>query len=285
MIRDRDSKNWPHRALSRFETIGKIRWHIQEAGQGETVLLLHGTGASAHSWRHVILPLAESHHVLTVDLPGQGFTSTGSQAACSLPGMSTAIARMLAGLGHAPAIIIGHSAGAAIAYQLALDLPQTPRRVVSINGALEPFPGLAGAVMPLSARMMGFGAIGANFVSLTLSSESAVRRLIEATGSRIDAAGLDCYRKLVADSGHVDATIAMMARWDLGPLIARAAEITAASLLLTGGRDRAVSPQTSVRWAERVPNAEKIHLPDCGHLLHEEAEGAHFLAHTARIIG
>ena len=282
---DRTGKNWPLRQHSTFKAIGKLRWHIQDAGEGDTILLLHGTGASSHSWRHIVEPLAKTHRVIAIDLPGQGFTFASTLDQCSLNGMSAAITALLDTIGVAPAIIIGHSAGAAIAYQLALDLPTTPRRVVSINGALEPFPGVAGAIMPFSAKLMGFGAIGANLVSLTMSSESAVRKLIEATGSRIDDEGLDCYRKLVADSSHVDATIAMMARWELDKMIARAGEIKSDSLLLTGGRDRAVPPRTSARWAKRVSNAEIIHIPNSGHLLHEEDSGAPFLAHLDKVLG
>jgi len=282
---DRTGKNWPLRQHSSFKAVGKLRWHIQETGEGEPVLLLHGTGASTHSFRHIIEPLAKTNRVLAIDLPGQGFTFASNPDLCSLKSMSAAITALLTHLDAAPGIIIGHSAGAAIAYQLALDLPTAPRRVVSINGALESFPGIAGAIMPLSAKLMNFGAIGANLVSLTMSSESAVRKLIEATGSRIDAEGIDCYRKLVADSGHVDATIAMMARWELDPLIARAGEVKSDSLLMTGGRDRAVDPKTSDRWAKRLARAETIHIPNSGHLLHEEDSGAPFLAHLDKVLG
>ncbi len=285
MIWDRDGKNWPNRTLSHFKAIGKIRWHIQEVGTGPTILLLHGTGASTHSWRHIIEPLAKTHHVIALDLPGQGFTFASDPELCSLKGMSTAITELLAAMDASPTIIIGHSAGAAIAYQLALDLPSAPNRIVSINGALEPFPGVAGAIMPFSAKLMNFGAIGANLVSLTMSSESAVRRLIEATGSKIDAEGIACYRCLVADTAHVDATIAMMARWELEPLIARTNEITSPSLLITGGRDRAVDPKTSDRWVKRLKDTESIRIPDCGHLLHEEEGGAYFLAHLNKVLG
>lgn len=284
MIWDRDGKDWPLRQYSRFQTRGKLRWHIQEAGEGKPILLLHGTGASTHSWRHIIEPLAKTNRVIALDLPGQGFTFAANPASYSLRGMSAAIADLLADLDIAPAIIIGHSAGAAIAYQLALDLPEPPRRVVSINGALEPFPGVAGAIMPFSAKLMTLGSVGANLVSLTMSSESAVRRLIEATGSRIDAEGIACYRRLVATTGHVDATIAMMSRWELEPMIARAGKITSTSLLITGGRDRAVDPKTSDRWAKRVPNAEAIHIPSSGHLVHEEDSGKPFLAHLGAVL-
>jgi magnesium chelatase accessory protein len=284
MIWERDGIDWPHRDLSQFRALGKHRWHWQEAGSGETVLLLHGTGASTHTWRHVFAPLAERARVIALDLPGQGFTFVSDHDRCGLNEMSADIAAFLAEIDAAPGIIIGHSAGAAIAHQLALDLPKTPRRIVSVNGALEPFHGLAGALLPLSAKLMNVGAIGANLVSMTMSSTGAVRRLIESTGSRIDDAGIRCYQRLVGSSPHVDATIAMMARWELDPLIARTGALTMPVLLMAGGKDRTVDPKTSIIWAKRLPNGEAIRVPESGHLLHEEDGGAPFLAHLETVL-
>lgn len=283
MIWERDGADWPHRDASQFRALGKHRWHWQEAGSGETVLLLHGTGAATHSWRHIFAPLAERARVIALDLPGQGFTFVSDHDRCGLNEMSADIAAFLAEIDAAPSIIIGHSAGAAIAHQLALDLPNAPRRIVSINGALEPFHGLAGALLPLSAKLMNVGSIGANLVSKTMSSESAVRRLIDSTGSRIDDDGIRCYQRLVASRTHVDATIAMMARWELRPLAARVGGLDLPVLMMVGGKDRTVEPQTSLRWAKRLPSAEVIRVPESGHLLHEENEGAVFLEHLERI--
>jgi magnesium chelatase accessory protein len=50
---------WPHRETSRFLTAGGLRWHVQEAGDGPTLLLLHGAGAATHSWRGLFPLLAE----------------------------------------------------------------------------------------------------------------------------------------------------------------------------------------------------------------------------------
>lgn len=41
--------DWPHREFSRSIRSGEIDWHVQVAGRGPTVLLLHGTGSSTYS--------------------------------------------------------------------------------------------------------------------------------------------------------------------------------------------------------------------------------------------
>jgi magnesium chelatase accessory protein len=90
------------------------------------ILLLHGTGASAHSWRDVAPALARHHRVIVPDLPGHAFTQRPPAAGLSLPGMAAALGALLQTLEATPAVIVGHSAGAAIAARMALDA--TPDR-------------------------------------------------------------------------------------------------------------------------------------------------------------
>ena len=56
---DQDGHDWPNRDASRFVEAAGLTWHVQIAGQGPVLLLLHGTGASTHSWRDLLPGLAE----------------------------------------------------------------------------------------------------------------------------------------------------------------------------------------------------------------------------------
>ena len=77
---ERDGADWPLRQYSRFVQTARLRWHVQYAShadaQAPTVLLLHGTGASTHSWRDVFPLLAAQCSVLALDFPGHAFTAT-----------------------------------------------------------------------------------------------------------------------------------------------------------------------------------------------------------------
>ena len=74
----RDGADWPHAAHSRFVEVAGQRWHVQllpgPAADAPVVLLVHGTGASTHSWRALMPLLARRAAVLAVDLPGHGFS-------------------------------------------------------------------------------------------------------------------------------------------------------------------------------------------------------------------
>lgn len=265
---------WPNAAHSRFVDVAPHRWHLQEAGAGPSVLLLHGAGASTHSWRALLPDLARDFHVVAPDLPGQGFTRLGSRERCGLAQMSADVARLLAHEGIAPEVIVGHSAGAAIGLRLALDLPARPKGIVCINAALEEFRGPAGAVFPILAQALALTPLPALAFSRAARLPATVRKAIASTGSRIDAAGLDLYRRLLSDRGHVDATLCMMANWRLGELVGDLPRLEVPALFVVGAEDRAVPPDTSSRAARRIAGARVEVLPGLGHLLHEEAPEA-----------
>jgi magnesium chelatase accessory protein len=244
------------------------RWHLQVAGSGPVLLLLHGAGASTHSFRALVPDLGRDFTVVALDLPGQGFTRAGDRMRCGLAPMATDIAAMLAAEGLRPDLIAGHSAGAAIALEMARH--RAPRAILALNGALGPFRGLAGVLFPPLAKMLALNPLTAPAFAWLAGAGRGVERLIASTGSRIDAEGLACYRALVTDPAHVDATLAMMAQWDLAPLIAALPGIAVPVTLVTGGRDTAVPPDTSDRAARALPQASREHHAGLGHLLHEE---------------
>ena len=43
---EHDGRDWPNREHSRFVTAAGLRWHVQVAGQGPDLLLVHGTAAA-----------------------------------------------------------------------------------------------------------------------------------------------------------------------------------------------------------------------------------------------
>ncbi|MCX7890532.1 MAG: alpha/beta fold hydrolase [Rhodobacteraceae bacterium] len=274
MALPRIPSDWPGAAASRGVRSGGIAWHVQECGSGPTVMLIHGAGASTHTWRHIAPALALDFTVLAVDLPGQGFTTLPDPSAASLAGMTAALVRLLADMGRVPAALVGHSAGAAIALNLAPELPAPPRAIVAINPSLGSFEGIAGWLYPVAARLLALNPLVPGAFARIFGTERRVEGLIASTGSRLDAGGLALYRRLVADRTHVAGTLAMMARWTLGPLLDRLPAIAVPTLFILGEGDRAVPPAQAEAQARRMPDATVVRMPGSGHLVHEEAAPA-----------
>jgi magnesium chelatase accessory protein len=271
----RDGHDWPHHAASRFVDAGGLRWHVQRFGpaatpQAPVVLLLHGTGAATHSWRGLAPRLAAFFEVIAPDLPGHGFTAMPSEHLLSLPGMADGITSLVHVLGKPPALIVGHSAGAAIGARMSLDDRGATRGLIALNGALLPLGGLPGRVFSPAAQLLAATGLAPRLFARLAAGPTVVDRLLRGTGSSIDAAGRHAYATLIRSPGHVAATLGMMARWDLARLERELPGLSAALLLLAGERDPTVPPVQSELIAERLPGAVLEVLPGLGHLAHEE---------------
>jgi magnesium chelatase accessory protein len=276
---ERDGRGWPHHGSSRFVSAAGLRWHVQQMGPGETgpsgqapwAVLIHGTGAATHSWRGLMPLLARHFNVIAADLPGHGFTGPAPDRQMSLPGMAQALAALLATLQVTPQLIVGHSAGAAIGARLSLDGAVSPSAaLVSLNGALLPLGGLPGLLFPPVAKVMAALPFVPRVFSWRAADAGSVRRLIEGTGSTLDATGVELYGRLLRDPGHAAGALSMMANWDLRPLESDFPRLRAPLTLVVGAKDLAVPPSQAQRVLARVPHASLVTLAGLGHLAHEE---------------
>jgi magnesium chelatase accessory protein len=270
----RDGNDWPNRSASRFVEAGGLTWHVQVVGDitsaRPVLLLVHGTGASTHSWRDVAPLLAEHFTLVMPDLPGHGFTSSPGASRMNLPDMARAIAALMDDLQLKPDLVVGHSAGVALLVRMCLDQRITPRLLISLNGALLPFGGLAGVVFSPLAKFLAANPLAARFVAKRGESSQRVADVLEGTGSKLDDRGLELYRRLFASPGHVASALQMMAGWDLVPLQRELPRLTVPLLLVVASDDRAVAPETGITVRDRVPGARISYLRNVGHLAHEE---------------
>ncbi|MEM7508125.1 MAG: alpha/beta fold hydrolase BchO [Pseudomonadota bacterium] len=275
---DSDGADWPNREASMFLHAGGIEWHVQRMGAGPVALLLHGSGAATNSWAELLPLLAQDFDVVAPDLPGHGFSRAPSRRMLSLPAMADEVTALTETLEIAPDLVIGHSAGAAIALRTVLSGALTPRMVIGLNAALTPFRGLAGIMFPPMAKLLAMNPFTPWMFSQVAGSEQTAKRLIEGTGSRIDPAGLALYARLLARPDHVGGALSMMAQWDLEPLLRALPHIRVPLHLVVGLQDKAVPPGEAAALAQANPMITLHEFVDAGHLLHEEyAEETHAL--------
>ncbi len=270
LVWQRDGRDWPNREASQFIHAAGFCWHVQRAGTGQTILLLHGSGASTHSWEGLFPLLAQHFDVIAPDLPGQGFSQEPPARAFSLPGMAQAVADLLRKLDVAPQIIIGHSAGAAVAVRMSLDKLCAPRAIIGVNAALLPFEDLTGPIYAGMAKLLAMNPLVPWAFANLARRGATVERLIQETGSRISDRGLALYGRLAGTTSHVAATLRMMANWNLGELERDLPKLQTPLHLITGSRDRTIAPARALEICKRVPHCDVISLPGLGHLAHEE---------------
>jgi len=261
---------WPHREASQFIEASGIRWHVQIMGEGPPLLLVHGTGASTHSWRDVMPLLASSFKTLAFDLPGHGFTAAAPAGASSVAGMSESIAGLLSALDFKPRFCVGHSAGAVILCRMSLDRRIEPRVIISVNGAFLPLAGFASVLFAPLAKLLARSSFMPRLLARRAANPASVARLLAGTGSKVDAAGLALYGRLVRSPTHLAGALGMMASWDLGQFTRDLPLLKVPLVLLAGTRDRAVPAAQAAQVKRLVPHATIHVLDGLGHLAHEE---------------
>lgn len=266
-----EGKDWPHRGDSAFWQVGSTIWHVQRRGSGPQALLLHGTGAATHSWAPILNQLAERFDTISLDLPGHGFTQVRRGFRPSLPNMSAEVAKLVCEMELSPSLIVGHSAGAAIALHLIDQLQTPPELLVSINGALEPFEGAMQFIAPIAAKAATFGGLAAWMVSRNSANVKGVRRLVTNIGSDPDRVNPVPYSLLLQKHAHVQGALQMMAQWDLRALMRDQAALQVPVLFLAGAEDQAVPSAVSKRAAGRMQAGTYVEFEALGHLAHEEA--------------
>ena len=106
-----------------------LHLYHEERGEGTPILLVPPAGATASTWGPVTEELARIGRVITYDR--RGYARSGAEPARSTATHTTDAAALLERLRAAPAVVVGTSAGAAIAVDLAVRRPDLVQVVVA----------------------------------------------------------------------------------------------------------------------------------------------------------
>jgi pimeloyl-ACP methyl ester carboxylesterase len=105
--------------------------YYEELGEGVAILLIHPAGATASTWGSATEELARVGRVITYDR--RGYARSGGETARSISTHTTDAAAILESLRAQPAVVVGTSAGAAIAVDLAVGRPDLVRVVIALE--------------------------------------------------------------------------------------------------------------------------------------------------------
>jgi pimeloyl-ACP methyl ester carboxylesterase len=103
--------------------------YYEEAGDGVPILLIHPAGSTASTWGSVTEGLARIGRVITYDR--RGYARSGGEPVSTVATHTADAAAILESLGMSPAVVVGTSAGAAIAVDLAVRRPDLVHVVIA----------------------------------------------------------------------------------------------------------------------------------------------------------
>lgn len=263
--------DWPLKQASQFIELDNVRWHLQLLGNGPTILLLHGTGASTHSMADLAIALSENFTCLLIDLPGHAFSEPLAECEHLLTSMASAVNQLCKTLGLEPSYIIGHSAGGAVAIRMCLDTDTSPKAILSINGALLPFGAFIEPIMLKTARLLSRSDSVTQFLARRGTGTSDVRRALRDTGADISEPMIERYSFLISHKTHVEGALRMMGGWELGQLAKDLPKLTTPIHLIGCDKDHIVPAVRAHRVKRMIQSATAETLENAGHLIHEAA--------------
>jgi magnesium chelatase accessory protein len=261
--------DWPNAATSAFHRAAGLRWHVQRAGRGPVVLLLHGTAGATHTWRRLMPLLTAWADVIACDLPGHGFTSGATPDQLSLPGMADAVAALLRELDVRPVIGVGHSAGAAVLLRLAATREVSPQSIIGVNSALVSMNALGQLLLPFSRAMFDVDTVR-NAAAALLDNGTIARMMLRSTGSPLDPAQEARYVAMLTDEMRVGAVLRMMARWDLPALLEQLPRIATPVTLVHSSNEPWVPFDALLAATRTLPHRTVIDVGPAGHLIPDE---------------
>ncbi len=262
--------DWPNKDCSNFITVAGLRWHVQRAGSGPTIVLVHGTAGATHTWRALFPLLTPWADVIAFDLPGHGFTTGATAEQLSLGGMALAVRALLAELSvRRPVIAVGHSAGAAVLLQLAATREFAPQSFIGVNSALVSVNALGQMFLPFARALVDVDALRTG-VAAMLRNGVLPRMLLRSTGTPLDAPQEARYVAMLTDETRVGAVVRMMSRWDL-PALQEQFPSLQFPVTLVHSSDEPWVPFDDLLHATRtLPMRTVIDLAPAGHLIPDE---------------
>lgn len=237
------------------------RMAVEQQGEGEPVILLHGLGGTSNTWTP-LMELLGRHRVIRPDLPGSGRSPLGGPD-LSIEGLVEKVEALARTLGIERALVGAHSMGTIVAQHLALKAPKLVRGLFLLGPLAAP-PDQARAGLKAraaKARAEGMAGIADQIVqaataSHTKQSNPVAVALVRETILRQDPAGYAANCEALAAAEAADAGRIACPTW-----------------LITGEDDVVAPPSVARGLAERIAGARVGILPRCGHWTSFEAVG------------
>ena len=239
---------------------GQLRVIERNATAPETVLLVHGYGASSASYGPVLEELATRFHVLAVDLPGFG-ASDRREGDYSPAALADDLAAILDKKGVARAHVVGHSWGSSVALAFAMGHADRLVKLVVISGWVydeQLFPLMRWAKAPL---------LGDALYALFYRQAIGERMLLNFRDpTLVTQKVVDEVERQMSRPGSTAAALAAARGMRFAEVEHGYRDVTADTLVLWGRDDRVARLAFGERLARELPYARLVVIPACGHV-------------------
>ncbi len=251
-----------------------VLMHYRETGPADapTVLLIHGFGASVHTWDGWTQGLSDRYRVISLDLPGHGLTEAPEDYAPSMERFADDVQAFVEAKGLTRFVIAGSSMGGHVSATYALEHPDHTAGLILVGAAgfwderindtpfffrLMTVPVVRDILRDADSSAFTRRTLRAAFVDQSFATEEMVTRFTELSRGPGHRMIISRLMTRIRDQEY-------MTPERVAPLAALPV------LVMHGEQDYIVPAEFGRRYHEAIPGSELVTWPGVGHLPQEE---------------
>ncbi|HEX9597455.1 MAG TPA: alpha/beta hydrolase [Anaerolineales bacterium] len=228
------------------------RESIGQASGDKVLVWLHGAGGASEQWPYQLRRIS-GWRVLTLDLPAHG--RSAGEAQRSITAYAEEVGSWLDSLGIQKAVIGGHSMGAAIGLQMALEQSERVGALILLG---------AGARMPVNPDLL-------RKLAMPAHEEGTAAQIAHWSYGRgaSQAQKASMARMLIANQpGVLAADFQACAAFGV---MERLKDVWRPAMVVSGDQDQMMPAHQGKRLAEALPRGSLVEMRNVGHLMMQEA--------------
>lgn len=256
---------------SSFNKVMQMNVHYRDEGiknDSIPLVLLHGTGASLHTWQDCVYDLKDSFRIITLDLPAYGLTGPNPERIYSQEFYVEFINEFLKSIQVDQCILGGNSLGGAIAWNYAHQYPEKVKKLILIDAAGYPMVSESKPIaftlaqIPVLKHML-------NYLTPKFLAEKSVINVYE-DPSKVNDALVDRYFDLFLREGNRQAFVDRMNFSEYPDYLEKIRAIQTPTLILWGENDKLIPVANAYKFQNDLPNDTLVILDKTGHVAMEE---------------
>lgn len=249
---------------SEYLEMDGMQIHYRKVGQGTPLVLIHGYGGNLWNWEEWTDILKDSFQVISLDLPGFGFTGPRPDGDYSTAMYVDLLDRFFDQINVDSFYLAGNSMGGSISWQYTVKHPDRVRKLALVNSA--GYPRNVGGKMPIGFKILALP--GAKSIITKVTPKSVMRKTIEGIYAEeypVAEAEVTQFMDMMRRTGNRKALFDRREA-DQGMGSEQIKQIQCPTLIIWGDQDRLINVENAYKFEQDIRNSQLIVYEKIGHV-------------------
>ena len=262
---DELKKSWGY-DNSQFIDVQGMPVHYRINGTGEPLVLIHGTGASLHTWETWTNILEKDYQIISLDLPAFGLTGPNPKRTYTLDFYAKFLDEFLSKKGISNCAMAGNSLGGAIVWKYAAHYPEKVKSLILIDPSGYP----RNKELPFVFRIAK-NKMAQKFLS-TVTPKSLFKKSLKevfVNDELVTEEMINRYYELYLREGNREAFLDRVNAM-IEPDPSDISTIKTPTLIMWGEKDEWIPVEDAYKFQKDIKDSEVVIYENVGHLPMEE---------------